>query len=121
MNGKAKRAGKEILNKAKTLVIDNKIPKYLWPFVEESVVRILNLLPLTANKRNASPYKIFAESVGVPEISVKPYIRHLRTYFYDAYYYVKLQDRVKLDKWAPKAKKGKLIGYADLYGRIFYI
>jgi len=89
MNGKAKRAGKEILNKARTLAINNKIPKHLWPFVKESIVRILNLLPLTANKRNASPYEIFAKLVGVPETSVKPYIRYLRTYFYDAYYYVK--------------------------------
>ena len=90
MNGKAKRAGKEILNKARTFVINNKIPKHLWPFVEESVVRILNLLPLIANKRNASPYEIFAELIGVSETLVKPYICYLRTYFYDAYYYVKL-------------------------------
>jgi hypothetical protein len=98
INGKAKRAGKEILDKARTLVIDNKIPKYLWPFVEESVVRILNLLPLIANKRNVSPYEIFAKSIGIPETLVKLYIRYLRTYFYDVYYYVKLQDRIKLDK-----------------------
>ena len=121
MNGKSERAGKEIMTKARTLIIANAIPEHLWPFVVESVVKVLNLLPTTANPDIKSPHEVFAEGVGIPQTSVKPYIRHLRTYFCDAYYYLKKQDRVNSDKWAPRSKKGKLIGYGDLHGRIYYI
>lgn len=121
MNGKSERAGREIMAKARTLMIANAIPEHLWPFVVESVVKVLNLLPTRANPDMKSPHEAFAEGVGIPQSSVKPYIRHLRTYFCDAYYYLKKQDRVDSDKWAPRSKRGKLIGYGDLHGRIYYI
>ena len=121
MNAKSERAGKEIMEKARTLMIANSIPQHLWPFVVESVMKILNLLPTRANPGIKSPYKVFNEAVRIPQTLVKPYIRYLRTYFCNTYYYVKKQDRLNSDKWTPRGKKGKLISYRDLYGRIYYI
>jgi len=120
-NGKSERAGKEIMERARTIMIDNNIPHHLWPFVVESVMKILNLLPTKGNPGMKSPHEVFSAAVGIPQTSVMPYIRHLRTYFCDAYYYVKKQDRKDSDKWTPRGKKGKLIGYGDLHGRIYYI
>ena len=71
------------------MAIDKKIPKRLWPFVKDSIVKILNLLLTTANEGIISPYEKFYKVVGIVDSCVKPYIRYLRTYFYDAYYYNK--------------------------------
>jgi hypothetical protein len=57
----------------------------------------------------------------MPDTSLKPYINHLRTYFCEAYYFVKPQKRDNSDKFAPRANKGRLIGYADLRGKIYWI
>ena len=121
MNGKAERAGRNILDKSRTMMIAHGIPEHLWPFVLESVVNVLNLLPTTVNTDMASPYEVFAKGVNMPEDALKPYIRHLRSYFCHAYYYVKPEKRDKADKFIPRAKKGRLIGYGDIHGKIYWI
>jgi hypothetical protein len=121
MNGKAKRAGRSILDKARTIMIVYRIPEYLWPFVIESVVNVLNLLPTAVNPGIASPFELFAEGVNMPDEALKPYIRHLWSYFCHAYYYIKPAKRDRSDKFAPKAKKGRLIGYGDRHGKIYWI
>jgi hypothetical protein len=121
MNGKAERAGRIILDKTRTMMIAHGIPEHLWPFVLESVVNVLNLLPTTVNPDTASPYEVFAKGVNMPEDALKPYIRHLRSYYCHAYYYIKPEKRDKADKFIPRAKKGRLIGYGDLHGKIYWI
>ncbi|KAK4203869.1 hypothetical protein QBC40DRAFT_166116, partial [Triangularia verruculosa] len=56
-----------------------------------------------------------------PESARKPYIRHLRSYFCNAYYYIKPAHRANSDKFTAKAEKGRLIGYADVHGKIYWI
>ena len=94
MNGKAERAGKLICERARALMIEYNIPKNLWPFVVDTVVKVINLLLTSANPGGASPYEIFCNGTNMPEEATKPYIKHLRSYFCDAYYFVKLQQRV---------------------------
>jgi hypothetical protein len=87
----------------------------------ETIVMVSNLLPTKANPENISPHERFATVMGMPEEARKPYIRHLRTYFCHAYYYIKPQKRDKSDKFGPRAEKGRLIGYADLHGKIYWV
>jgi hypothetical protein len=58
-------------------MIAYRIPEYLWPFVIESVVNVLNLLPTAVNPGIASLFELFVEGVNMPDEALKPYIRHL--------------------------------------------
>jgi hypothetical protein len=107
--------------KSRAVMLDYNIPVHLWPFVVETVVRIQNLLPTRSNEGSKSPQQALSEGIGMPEQAAFPYIKHLRTYFCDAYYYVKSAHREQSDKLAPRALKCKLIGYADVHGRLFWI
>ncbi|KAK4182022.1 hypothetical protein QBC35DRAFT_396798, partial [Podospora australis] len=57
----------------------------------------------------------------MPKEARTPYIKHLRTYYCYAYYYIKPAKRTKTHKIAPHARKGRLIGYADVHGKIYWI
>ncbi|KAK4170586.1 hypothetical protein QBC36DRAFT_316572 [Triangularia setosa] len=102
-------------------MIDLKIPMHLWPFVVDSVVRVINLLPSKATPNGTSPHEAFFKAVNMPGEAAKPYIKHLRTYFCDAFYYIKPAHRDQGDKFSARARKGKLIGYGDLHGRIYWV
>lgn len=120
-NGKIERAAGDIVKKTRTTIIAYAIPEVLWPFVMETAVTIVNLLPTKANPGIVSPHEMFSTAMGMPEEARKPYIRHLRTYFCHAYYYIKPNKRVDSDKFGPRAEKGRLIGYADVHGKIYWI
>ncbi|KAK4206097.1 hypothetical protein QBC37DRAFT_254380, partial [Rhypophila decipiens] len=79
----------------------------------------LNLIPTTSNKFDESPIKVLERELNLP--SDNSYIRHLRSYFCPAYYYIKKEKRIKGEKFEPRARKGRLIGYGDLHGRIYWI
>jgi len=64
-----------------------------------SVVRVLNLLLTTGNEGNKSPYQVFTEGTGIPYKAKIPYIKHLRTYYCNAYYFVKPINRVQGEKF----------------------
>jgi hypothetical protein len=119
MNGKSERAGRTICERARAIMIQHKIPQLLWPFVVDSVVKVLNLLPCSANPEHQSPHEVFCRSVNMPEEAIKPYIKHLRSYFCDAYYFIKPAHRTQANKFEPRARKAKLIAYGDLHGRIY--
>lgn len=120
MQGKIERAGAIIMQRARALMIDLGIPEHLWPFVVDHVVRVLNLLPSKAcNDR--SPWELLAEAANFPDEIKKPYIKHLRSYFCTAYYFIKPERRPKADKFRAKAQKGYFIGFDDLHGRIVFI
>ena len=91
MIGKAERLGKLICKRTRALIITYNISKNLRPFVVDIVVKVINLLLTLANLGGASPYKIFCNGTNIPEEATKPYIKYFRSYFYDAYYFVKLQ------------------------------
>ncbi|EAQ84778.1 hypothetical protein CHGG_08792 [Chaetomium globosum CBS 148.51] len=121
MNGKVERAAREVLDKTRATMIAYQIPEHLWTFVMESVVQVKNVLPTNANTGNRCPQEAFAKGVGMPKSTWTPHITHFRAYFCEAYYYVKPKYRVQSDKFAARAEKGRLIGYADLHGKIYWI
>jgi hypothetical protein len=111
------------VGKTRSTIIAYKIPERLWPFVVETTVQIINslTLPTTANPGSRSPQEQIATALNMPESAQQPYIRHFRAYFCEAYYYVKPQKRTNSDKFTARAQKGRLIGYADLHGKIYWI
>ena len=121
MNSKIERTARDILDKTRSTIVAYKIPEHLWPFVMETVIQVMNVLPTRANDCKSSPQEIFAKAINMPTSAHQPHIRHFRAYFYEAYYYVKPAKRERSDKFAPRAVKGRLIGYADLHGKIYWI
>ncbi len=57
----------------------------------------------------------------MPELARKLYIRYFQAYFYEAYYYIKLQKRVQLDKFITRAEKGQLISYTNLDSKLYQV
>ena len=90
MNGKIERAARDIVDKTRSTIIAYKIPEYLQPFVIETVVQVTNILPTRANEGYKSLYEKFAKALGILQSAQSPYIYYFRTYFYKAYYYIKL-------------------------------
>ena len=81
---------------------------------------MMNMLPISANLDNKSPYEMLAEELNLTEKT--PYIQQLRTFGYTIYIYKKGMLRPKCSyKIEPQALKGQLIGYNSLYRHIFLI
>jgi hypothetical protein len=121
LNGWSERAGRTITERARTALLYQSVPERLWPFAEESVVIVTNLLPTRANPNYESPHERLAKALGLNEQAQFPYIMHLRSYLSTAYVYIKSKDRVQSAKMAPRAKKGLLIGYIDQRSHLFWI
>lgn len=121
MNGKVERAAKHVLELTRSTILAYNIPERLFPFVMETVCQVINVLPCRANPGNQSPQEMLAKALNMPAHAHKPYLRHFRAYFCEAYYYVKPHLRAASDKFTARAQKGRLIGYADLHGKIYWI
>ena len=121
MNSKIERAVCGIIEKSRATILAYNIPISLWAFMVETIVQIANALPTRANLDDQSPYERFAIVVNMPEEVRKLYIYYFRAYFCNAYYFIKLYRRMDSEKFATRAEKGRLIGYIDLYGKIYWI
>ena len=64
-NGKIERSGRTIVTNARTALISCGLPEFLWPYAEETVVRILNLLPDDSNPGNLSPHQTLYQALGL--------------------------------------------------------
>nr|XP_036578774.1 KilA-N domain-containing protein [Colletotrichum truncatum]KAF6786107.1 KilA-N domain-containing protein [Colletotrichum truncatum] len=64
MNGTIERAGRTIVEGARTQLIDMSLPEELWDYSIDSVTQILNLLP-TPSKGNLSPHEIMARELNL--------------------------------------------------------
>ncbi|KAK3334250.1 hypothetical protein B0H65DRAFT_437492 [Neurospora tetraspora] len=62
----------------------------------------MNLLPTKSNKDYINPYKVLSRVVSI--LNPKPNIKHLRTYYYIAYYYIKKEKRVQGNKFTKRSK-----------------
>jgi hypothetical protein len=121
MNGKIERAARSILDKSRSTMLAYNIPIYLWAFVVETTVQIANALPTRGNPDDQSPYERFVIAVNMPMEVHKPYLHYFRAYFCNAYYFIKPYRRVDSEKFAARVEKGRLVGYVDLYGKIYWI
>ncbi|KAM7208572.1 hypothetical protein V8F06_014933, partial [Rhypophila decipiens] len=118
-NGGSEVSGKIVFDRVRAVMIEHNIPDDLWPFVVDSVIKVLNITPSRSNANDDSPIVAMCKDLKLPVN--KTYLRHLRSYFCPAYYYVKPAYRVQSDKLADRAKKGYLIAYDDMNGRIYWI
>jgi transposase InsO family protein len=110
-NGLAERAGRTIMDKARTAMWQANIPSELWPFAMEASVMITNLLPTEANEGFKSPYQKMAEELKLHNSVTVPHLLHIKTYGCRAYVHEKKEKRRNRDKMGPRAQIGKLIGY----------
>ncbi len=107
MNGKIERAGRVMMEYSRAVMIEHKIPRYLWPFVVENIVsRFSTYCQQEPTHTTRAPHEVFSRAVNMPEEARKPYLKHLRSYFCPTYYYIKPQKRVQSDKWSQRCKKG---------------
>ena len=110
------------MERSRALMIDLNTPPHLWSFVVQSVVIVMSLMPSKANPEGKSPHELLCRAIpGYPENEIKPWTRHSRSYFCTAYYYIKPQKRTKGNKLEERSRLGRLIGYADAHGRIYWI
>lgn len=120
-NAKSKCAGGSVTSYARTALIAASLSPSLWPFAEETAATVLNLLPSKSTPERLLPQQTWLKGLKLPEGNKPPYIKHLCTFGCTAYVYVKLAYQPKKDKMVPKAKKGKLLGYNNLHGRIYWV
>ena len=90
INGKIEYIARDIVDKTRSTIIAYTIPEYLQPFVIETVVQVINILPIRANEGYKSLYKKFTKALGILQSAQSLYIYYFYTYFYKAYYYIKL-------------------------------
>lgn len=100
-NGLAERKKRSILEVARAMLHDQKVPKFLWVEVTHVVVYVQNRLPHQALEKNA-PEEIFT--------GVKPDISHFRVFGCLVYFHVPKDKRNKLEA---TGRKGMLVGYYE--------
>lgn len=118
-NGKAEKAGFDIVSKAKTAHNAAKLPHYLWPFTMQSACTVLNLLPTSANAGFKSPVEALAEKLGLEDSAV-PTGGYLRVIGSDIWVHVKKAYSVDKHKYTKSSIKMKLLAWDSNYGRIFW-
>ena len=121
-NGKIERNGWIITTWARTTLIAAKLPPFLWAHAEEYAVRVMNLLPTKANPDMKSPQQMMAEYLRFSNPYLLTSIRHLRTFGYVAYVYLKgYKAPPKSHKIAPRAEKGFLVGTKGFNSYIYLV
>lgn len=121
LNGRAERAGRTIIEKARAIMGDAHIPEHLWPLAVDTSAKVTNLLPTRANPGQQSPHERLLLALGLPEDQAKPYIDHLRVYGCKAYVHLKPAYRDNADKFSHRATVGQLVGYIGTHGRICHV
>ena len=116
-NGAIERAGKAISERARSLIIDAKIPKELWPEAYKAATYMLNRTPTQiTNPDNPSKHKwiipiqqMHALTTGY---NVRPNLANLHVYGCRAYVKRSEQDiGSRHDKMEPRALIGYLVGF----------
>jgi hypothetical protein len=121
-NGKAEVIGRHIIEKARSIRINASLPEYLWPLAVKHTVDVANLLP---KKQLAwkTPHEILARALNLPERSVQPYTKHLRTFGCEAYVRIPEEDTefVKARKLKERSRKGFFVGTEGLRGHVYLV
>ncbi|KAF6788196.1 reverse transcriptase domain protein [Colletotrichum musicola] len=121
MNGSVERAGRTIVEAARTQLIESGLGEDLWDYSVDSTIQILNLLP-SMSKGKLSPHEIMARELNLDVDRETPRIMHLRTWGCVAYVHKKGPNRpLRSSKMEARAMKGYLVGYDSLRGHIYHI
>ncbi|XP_036140851.1 uncharacterized protein LOC105835035 isoform X2 [Monomorium pharaonis] len=98
-NGKVERANRVLLDRARTILNDSKLPSEFWAEAIATACHVSNLTP-RKGKAN-TPFELF--------FGRKPSLEHLRVFGCVAFFYVPKQHRNKLE---PRGEIGIMVGYA---------
>lgn len=98
-NGVAERKNRSLMDKARSMAFENKIPAHLWP---EAISTANYLINRTATRTNAgtTPYEKLT--------GIKPSLHHLRVFGCRTFV---LNTNPSLTKWAPRSTKCIFLGY----------
>ena len=100
----AETGGRLIIIMARCLHLQSRLPKSLWPETVAAASYILNRTPILHSGTWTTPFYLAT--------GVKPSVAHLRVYGCKAYLHlVGTQEPAKLDKLAPRAHIGYLVGW----------
>jgi hypothetical protein len=117
-NGVSERAIGIVLDVSRAFRIDANLPKVVWSECLQASIWVINRLPTRANKDNMIPLVKWHSYMGR---SYSPSFKHVKIYGCDAFVHIPKDKRVVGDKLAPRAWKGRLVGYEGEHGRIYRI
>src|SRR5947209_12911222 len=107
---------------ARTALIDEDLPPSLWQYAEAWAVKVLNILPTTANENCETPHSKMARLLGLHKDILCPFLQHIRVFGATAWLLLKgTQAPAKGDKTAPRAVKCRYLGAASRRGHVVYV
>ena len=104
-NGMVERQIQNVMDKARTLMIEYNVPPKYW---EYAIVTACYYLNRTPNRNNTStPYELVT--------GTKPDVSHFVPFFCPGYYHVSVEERHQLRNrsWTPKAEPCRMLGYDE--------
>ena len=105
-NGSAERSGRVIIEKSRCMRIEAHLPEELWPEIKKAAAYLINRTP-SRGLRWQTPFQKIQSVMNISPL--KPNIGHLRVYGCRAY---PLKYNIpRLNKLAPRAHVGYLVGY----------
>ena len=108
LNGTVERKNRTLMEKVRALLIDSKLPKYLWPEATKTAAYLSNRTS-TETLQGKTPAEMWNAE--------KPDLKNLRIYGSAAYVHVPNNLRKKLDE---KSQMGYLVGYSNVGYRIWH-
>lgn len=114
-NGTAERAGKTMIERARSLIVDSRLPKTLWPEAFNAAVHIINRTPTRVpTDRGGHEWIIPLQRMHALSTGghIRPNLANLRLYGCRAYVKLPKRDQgSRRNKMAPRAVIGYLVGF----------
>jgi hypothetical protein len=108
-DSRSERAIRTILERVRSVMIDQDIPAFLWPEIFLAMVMISNRVA-TSSLDGITPYEEFMKAVD-PDHDHKPFLGHLRVLGCKTYVLIPKETRVTSRKVDRRAEVGILVGY----------
>ena len=98
------------------MIIDSRLPPKLWPYAVETAAYIINRLPNTTI--GDKPLVFWHRELLInQDVSLD----HVRIWGSKAYVHIPKEDRVQVEKMAPRAFLGHLVGYEGDHSHIYKV
>jgi hypothetical protein len=108
-NGSAEHSGGVIITITRTILSEANLPENLWPLAIDHAIYLLQRLP-KEKLGWKTPYKII-QSITKLTKSVIPNLGHIKIFGYKAYQKIPSTQIPRLERMAPRAEIGYLVGY----------
>ncbi|EKV05906.1 hypothetical protein PDIG_81030 [Penicillium digitatum PHI26] len=116
-NGTVERFGGHINDIQRTMIIDAKMTEEMWPYATDTAIYIYNRL--INPKTKISPLTHWRQELEIP--NAEPSLKHLKPWGTTAYVHIPKPKRIQARKAAPRAWKGKLVGYEGDGGHVYKV